>query len=249
MGAVLVVLLCSLLGGAAASQPFNSPTYLCSGDSSTRVYSINSTAQIRRPHFFPCEVGQQRDHFVELQVLKAFVEHDVHNSLSCETINFLNRGPSSAVGYVGGSIYPATGNVGCIDAKQNAAKAAFFGDLIRGGGSKCSAVRPSIRKAFDCFMRGGAFQPPPPQMNPQWQIVCPNGIGLPVTGFGCCTGSESAYGNPTAFGNILDYGVKNALASSVVSRDLEEIARFLDYKLHVYCTGAKPHRLVNTARV
>lgn len=218
--------------------PFNLPGgYLCANRlPSDRITRVNSTLQLRRPQFFPClqgngqpQQGMQRDHLLELQLLKAFINYDDENSLSCETIDFLNRAP----GYPG--VWGAPLNVRCIPPWANQVKAALFSELLGGGGSNCTLRRPFIASAVRCVLTGSNLEAPMsgsgstssrcPASPSQHR---PSDLGV----FGCC-GNQKYSGIQSV---LPAAGSGYTSSSRIVLADLMELLRFIDYKAAVYCS-------------
>lgn len=181
--AVLLGLTCLCVVAFGGLRPFNNDGYLCHSNADF-VVAVNTTEQLRKPQFADCSLpppnysggGRQRDHFIELQVLKAFVNEG--NPLSCATVNFLNM-----------FRYNGAANVRCFSASANAQKGRFFEHIL--AERNCSS---SYREVLKCYMMGSAT------------VTSTGGAGhtcRPDHPWGCCQ-TDTTHSDENFFNNLLN---------------------------------------------
>jgi len=214
-----IVLLMGYVCVSDAIQSFNTPDFACARGVPF-VTSCTRTSELRRPQFsLVCRPNQSRDHTIELQIAKAFLNEDNKTSLSCKTIRWLNYKQ----------------NVQCIPKMLNAEKGKFFKELMeRVRVNACTEdEKRKLRSKVRCFLKPGAVQ-------------CGSPISCSSRGFfvseSCCCQPEFMQD----YSSSMLPSMSSMFATKELQEDLSELDRFLNFKIELFCAGTANTTFVTT---
>lgn len=168
----------------------------------TFVKHATSVAEIEKPLFYTCRVGETRDRTVDLELAKAYLDED-NTSLSCETIQWLNS---------------RTGNAHCMRVAHAKLKKKFFKWFLTEATeslTECSDAHflTKLKDTVACFLAGAV------------KDKCTHHSDTPLlSGFGCCDLEQDDIRSNTIF--------YRARGSKEVVQDLEELERFVQFKVN-----------------
>ena len=195
--------------------PFHGSDYVCQRGFGRKFVSaglVSRTSQIRRPQFFECGPNETRDHILELQLAKSYLQEGGY--LSCLTIDWLNTDNLGD-----------TSNMRCVSRELNTLKGQLFHELLSATHQGCDKrLQQLFPVSLACLLGANITHSSEPCKGiPLWK-----GLGKKL----CCH-VDSFHAS------IFVQVARSSLLPYEIRQDIWELRRFLQYKIQVFCQAPK----------